>query len=587
MRISVLDEETLRELAGSRSYARGQGYAGAVTRLRADDEGTVTALVHGTGVYEVTLWPDEEDGTCDCPYGQEGNFCKHCVAVGLVMLHGAEPETTAVPAQRSGPVLQEWLAARDHAGLLALITSHLDEDPEWRRILQLRAELERSADSTDPAKRTAADAAVRARVLELVDAGAFSRHGFVDYAEAHAFGDRIGEAADALHTLVSSGRTAAAVALAREAIETAQRSYGQVDDSSGYVGGAINALADAHLAACRATRPDPVETARWLTARILGDAYGTPDWDLEEYQDLLGATGLAEVRRLAEQAHARKPSGWAEKHLLESLHAASGDIDALVALYAADLTPGGYTHLRIARTLDDAGRTTEALEWAERGLRETDRDRHVHQELVDYVVQRYADAGRHTDAVAVRRDRFRSELSHTAYRLLRTTASAAGRWNGEKGERTAALALLRSAADDHARTTRSPVGAPPRGGRYPARIPYGAPALLDVLIDEGELDEAWHRADGLATGHQWLALADASARTRPADAARVYLNEVDTRKQHTGDGNYQEIAKLLLKAKACHERLGTRTDFTTYLSALRTEQKRKRNLMTILDHHCL
>ncbi|MCL8014876.1 hypothetical protein [Streptomyces sp. AS02] len=62
MRISVLDEETLREPAGPRSYARGQGYADAVTRLRADGEDTVTALVHGTEVYEVTLWPDEEDG---------------------------------------------------------------------------------------------------------------------------------------------------------------------------------------------------------------------------------------------------------------------------------------------------------------------------------------------------------------------------------------------------------------------------------------------------------------------------------------------------------------------------------------------
>ena len=55
---------------------------------------------------------------------------------------------------------------------------------------------------------------------------------------------------------------------------------------------------------------------------------------------------------------------------MEELLRAEGDVDALIALNTADLLPSGYTHLLIAHELYQAGRAGEALEWAERGLRE-------------------------------------------------------------------------------------------------------------------------------------------------------------------------------------------------------------------------
>ncbi|WKK27293.1 hypothetical protein QZH56_17875 [Streptomyces olivoreticuli] len=189
--------------------------------------------------------------------------------------------------------------------------------------------------------------------------------------------------------------------------------------------------------------------------------------------------------------------------------------------------------------------------------------------------------------MTLRRDRFQAELTLSAYRKLRTAASHAGCWGSDEGERATALGLLRTAAATHRRTT-SPQPASSRQTVHDAlHMPRQGHALIDVLIDENELDEAWEAADGLASAHQWLALTDASTDTRPADAAHVYLREVAARKHHTGDSNDLEIARLLLKAKACHERLGTQTDFTHYITQLRTEQKRKRNLMKTLDRHQL
>ena len=44
-----------------------------------------------------------------------------------------------------------------------------------------------------------------------------------------------------------------------------------------------------------------------------------------------------------------------------------------------------------------------------------------------------------------------------------------------------------------------------------------------------------------------------------------------------------QIARLLLSARDCNERLGTSSEFEGYLAELRTSQRRKRALLRILD----
>ena len=89
-RKGVLTRDALREFAGDRSFFAGEAYfnEGAVSKLQADAR-TITATVRGTERYEVHLqWDDDGDleDDCTCPYNDEGNFCKPCVAVGLAFL---------------------------------------------------------------------------------------------------------------------------------------------------------------------------------------------------------------------------------------------------------------------------------------------------------------------------------------------------------------------------------------------------------------------------------------------------------------------------------------------------------------------
>src|SRR5215469_1115047 len=81
------------------SLERGEDYASAGA-VRITDQGPerVAARVQGTRRYDVVL--TEEDGEllheCSCPMGEQGNFCKHCVAVAVVVggwgTAGNEPE---------------------------------------------------------------------------------------------------------------------------------------------------------------------------------------------------------------------------------------------------------------------------------------------------------------------------------------------------------------------------------------------------------------------------------------------------------------------------------------------------------------
>jgi uncharacterized Zn finger protein len=555
-----LTEVNLKALAGTRSFERGLGYLKAVSGVEVGD-GWVTASVHGTERYEVELTLDGPGGLtggCDCPYGLEGNFCKHLVALGLTLLAEREnlPRRREAARERAQD-LDGWLSALSRDELLALLRQQIGEDRQLRRRLELRA-----------ASARGDLAAVRSRVRELLDIGPFAQYGYVEYADARAYADQAEQAVSSIGALTGMGRAADAITLAREAMRLLADAVESVDDSDGWLGEIGAGLAAAHLDACRAAHPHPEELARWLVGHALGDMdNGSVDIDPLDYEDVLGEQGMAVLRKLAVEAWRGNRHGWAEKYLMGRLAKAGGDVDAVVAVHAADLSPDGHTHLVIARELDAARRCEEALRWAERGVREARDLAAVDTDLVDHLCERYAGAGRLTDAVAVRRDHFGACRTLAAYQRLRAAARAAHCW---PAEREGALALLRADAE-----------------RGQQRRQDG-PVLVDALLDDKDVDAAWQAATQTgAHDRQWLTLADQARPTRPADTLGVYLRLAAPLTEQTGNAVYEQLVTLLLSIRDCHRRLGTDDEFAVYVTALRTAQKRKRNLMRLMDEHGL
>ena len=134
----------LLEMAGERSFERGEDYFDEErVRSLVEFEGMLAATVVGTEDYRVKLMVGSGglSFSCECPYADEGNFCKHCVAVGLAWL--AEREDR----ERSGTVgdagiaslngAREFLEGQEKAALVEMILREaLDNERACERLIE-------------------------------------------------------------------------------------------------------------------------------------------------------------------------------------------------------------------------------------------------------------------------------------------------------------------------------------------------------------------------------------------------------------------------------------------------------------------
>ncbi|MEV6121372.1 hypothetical protein AB0M23_12705 [Streptomyces sp. NPDC052077] len=503
---------------------------------------------------------DGPTGTCNCPYGREGNFCKHLVALGLsLMPERAGPSGPSDDERERARGLDDWLSGLTREDLLSLVRDEAATDARLRRRLELRA----ASDRGDLA-------GIKDRVLELLDMEGSLREGPQGGVDLHEGADRADEALAAIRGLLHAGRAADAAVVAREALELLAARVGSVGEDDSWLGMLCSGLVTVHHEACRAARPDPVDLARWLVTQAVGDTGGVIDADPLGHEDVLGERGMAAMRRFVREAWWANPTGLNEKYLMNRLARADRDIDTVIAVQAADLAPNGHTHLSIARELEDAGRHEEARAWAERGLRECEDLATVAEALVDHLADLHHIAGRYTEALALRRDHFTARPTLRSYRRLRDAARSADSGPAERHE---ALELLRA---DAAR------GSSRRGGARRATL------LVDVLLDDKDTAAAWQAATRHgADDTQWLALADQTRPLRPAAALTVYLRLATPLTTETGNRAYTRLVDLLLSIRDCHQRLDTEVEFTAYVTTLRKTQKRKPNLMRLLDQNGL
>lgn len=132
--VSGFGQLDLWRIAGKGPYEQGEQFVDAVADLQPTTDG-VRATVHDSEPYQVSLgWADGQlTGDCSCPYGREGTFCKHCVAVGLSWIDDAEL------GPPSAEELREYLTSLDHDRLVDLLCEHAEDDETLYRRLSLLA----------------------------------------------------------------------------------------------------------------------------------------------------------------------------------------------------------------------------------------------------------------------------------------------------------------------------------------------------------------------------------------------------------------------------------------------------------------
>ena len=132
--IELLDPRRLASQTDGASYARGRAYAedGRVSGLQYVDN-RLTANVIGTRGYRVELAAAKNGhviGTCNCPMGDQGLFCKHCVAVAFAAAEllgtPSKPESSKEPRFAGDADLEAYLSEHGlehvrHVGAEALL----------------------------------------------------------------------------------------------------------------------------------------------------------------------------------------------------------------------------------------------------------------------------------------------------------------------------------------------------------------------------------------------------------------------------------------------------------------------------------
>jgi tetratricopeptide (TPR) repeat protein len=561
VRVIWFDDAHVRRRAGDTWYARGLDYLDQVDELRWSP-GEVVATVHGTSAYLVRLSNrgGQLHGDCSCPWGQEGNFCKHCAAVGLAALADApaEPATSTPEPATSTPEphpvdLRTYLNGVDPATLVELLVELAEHDPALHRRLSLRA----GTGGPDAAE------------LDLLVDG-LRTYGPLDSAELAGLGRAADEALHALDTLVTD-HPATIGPLYQRALWHLART-----DLEDHYGDAVKPIRNAaaraitgFAAACRLAPTDQDELARWLLDLQL-HAVGFRDIAVTDFTEALGDGGLASYWQHLCQLNVDRPSVADEEEdeddeeetgesrgrtilrLREQyLTDITKDVDGLVALYAEDLSDP-YQYVRIGETLRAAGRIDDAITWLHRGLSSATWSR---GSMTDLLVQLYVQTGRHKEAARIRWDDFARNPGEYNYRMLLRAA-----------EPLDASAYAKDRAIRHLRERAV------RGG-YHAGDP-----LVTILVAARDIDQAWTAAHEFECSDECLfLLARNSATSHPAEAIPIYAREVGAAIGRKDGRGYASATKLLLALKDLHQRAGS--DFTTYLTEVKTTHRRKSTLM--------
>ncbi len=118
---------------------------------------------------------------------------------------------------------------------------------------------------------------------------------------------------------------------------------------------------------------------------------------------------------------------------------------------------------------------------------------------------------------------------------------------------------------------------------YPS-LPVDHSELVRIFLWEGDIEAAWREAqEGGCSEKLWLELAARREEEHPEEALAVYEGKIELLIEQTNNAAYEEAYELLAKMGALMGRLDRETEFEEYLELIRTEYKRKRNFMKLLE----
>lgn len=564
--LNRFDVDELRDLAGDKVFARGVAYHedGNVEIVRFD-RARVLARVIGSEVYRCELVGTGKkfSGECSCRAFEDWGFCKHLVATALTA-NSLGPEALEQASNRFGKI-REHLRTKGVERLVEMVVGFAERDPLLLQELELSAAAATADDKTLFAQ-------FRKAISEATRTG-----GYIEYGETRDWVRGIESVLDRIAGLIENGRAELVLRLLDHFFARMDEALGSIDDSDGGAGGAYAKACEIHLAACREAKPDSIILARALFAREVDSEWEFFHGASEIYEDILGHAGLAEYRRLASEAwqkiKPRRTAGqddqfgrrYALGAILASFAEREGDVDGVIAIRSKDLSTA-YDYIGIAQLCLNHTREAEALKWVEDGLWQFEDT--PDERLILFASDFYRRIGRKAEADRLLWRMFERRPSIDLYERLKSAA--------ESDRMQAGVVLDRALG-----WLRSKLGKPQ--GRTVTQWSAPAELLVRLMLAEGLLADAWTIVDGHGCSEMLLEqLANASERSHPAEALKVYAGCVDRRVRLGGQTNYEYASRLIGRMRLVRHDIGETAQHAAYLDDLKIRHKAKRNFMKLL-----
>lgn len=568
--MSIINRKLLKSQAGTAAFGRGESYfkSGHVGSLRLQKHG-VQAKVSGTHQYQVRLtWKDGFYYQCDCPMGEQGDCCKHCVAVGLTWLNQSKQMDDGIVSEDEG--IRAWLKGKKKQQLICMLMEAMDADDGLFKHFSLLA----SASSLDTA-------ALKKSIRDTIETD------YLDYYEMRDYERELADVSKMLESMLVNGCVVEVQELALHALDCMGEAYESIDDSNGAAGYEMQCWQDIHLRACEAMPPQ-TDLQREGLAKLLFERELNADWDefygsVETYATLLGEAGTAEFRSLVEVLWKELPvlqPGYNGSHegrrfkvtsMMEKLAKLSGDVDAQLAVKARDLS-SSYAFLQIAELLDAAERFDEAMAWAEKGL-VAFKDK-PDARLEAYLAKLYAQDKAFDKAIALVWKLFKRQPSVQGWDRLKKFSEQAKNWNSEW--QPAALAYIRKQIAKEKKNENRRWYKPDHS------------LLVQVFLHEGNIASAWLEADtGGCDDRLWETLGEKLSNSEPLKAAFCWQRLVEPLIDQKNKGAYAEAVRVILNVEEWMRKADKGSAFEHWRREIRVQHRAKRNLMALMNENGL
>jgi len=561
----LITKSVLRSYAGDRSYDRGRDYQERV-QIQSYAADQLSATVEGEYFYDVNVnvnYRNRLAYDCNCPYGVEGNFCKHLVATCLTWLEMDKDPALAAESELSAflPEVRIYLGTLTHTALMIWLKRALLQGEAVYKEIRKQARI----------KAEFSDAALLGLFREVVEL--FHLEDSYDYLNTCI--ENLNELMAVLEGRLALNSTSFLNTI-EAVIDYLAPIAGYFDSSQTGLRYSYLRLYALHAETCARIRPNPLELANWVFKIEFNEQVYFDLFKADDYLEALGAIGFQEYQRLVWMAwnEAQGPlfpysrrDRWLQLRQ-EQLARQNNKSDILIEVLSKDLTnPNQY--LKIAQICKNEGLADQAMDWAKKGLQAFPTRRDI---LDEFMLHREIEQGNRPNAAEIAWNTFvRNHYDYSACRQLL-----------QKGEQLGNRDELKLKMLELLKLETKPLKV--KGKKQFAPDPRHLTLLILVHLREGDLETAWNLFSGGETfSYIWKEMAVSREPINPDQAVGVYQDLLDgamERGRSTFD--YNEAFSWVETIKRVRYFNNQQQLFATELAAITAKWKTRRNFTKLL-----